>query len=153
MFEYYWATNSTFDLQRSFTRKGCTVRITQLYMGTFDNAVMEYLSVLHVTLVTHQAVCYPLHPLPGVIGTQIAWYPIQTPRPQKRATRNARYPVRPLPNTSLYHFPPLYCALSSHFCSKICWVWNCQVIIVYILLLWACKYIFLVPLLVIFMGI
>ena len=102
MFEYYWATNSTFDLQRSFTRKGCTVRITQLYMGTFDNAVMEYLSVLHVTLVTHQAVRYPLHPLPGVIGTQIAWYPIQTPRPQKRATRNARYPVRPLPNTSLY---------------------------------------------------
>ena len=100
MFEYYWATNSTFDLQRSFTRKGCTVRITQLYMGTFDNAVMEYLSVLHVTLVTHQAVRYPLHPLPGVIGTQIAWYPIQTPHPQKRATRNARYPVRPLPHTS-----------------------------------------------------
>ena len=102
MFEYYWATNSTFDLQRTITRKGCTVRITQLYMGTFDNAVMEYLSVLHVTLVTHPAVRYPLHPLPGVIGTQIAWYPIQTPRPQKRATRNARYPVRPLPNTSLY---------------------------------------------------
>ena len=102
MFEYYWATNSTFDLQRSFTRKGCTVRITQLYMGTFDNAVMEYLSVLHVTLVTHQAVRYPLHPLPGVNGTQIAWYPIQTPRPQKRATRNALYPVCPLPNTSLY---------------------------------------------------
>ena len=42
----------------------------------------------------------------------------------------------------MYTFPPLYCALSSHFCSKICWVWNCQVIILYILLLWACKYIF-----------
>ena len=51
------------------------------------------------------------------------------------------------------HFPPLYCALSSHFCSKICRVWNCQVIVLYIFLLWACKYIFLVPLLVIFMGI